>query len=65
MNFFQSKAEIIGLKQVEVIPLQKQFGKNLFQIDRNNGFFRMVWNILQGTYVYHAYYRLCTLFCFG
>lgn len=47
MNFFQSKAEIIGLKQVEVIPLQKQFGKNLFQIDRNNGFFRMVWNILR------------------
>src|SRR5664279_2084766 len=47
MDSVQSQAEIIGLKQGEIIPLQKQFGKNIFQTDRENGFFRMVWNILR------------------
>jgi P-type Ca2+ transporter type 2C len=47
MEVLQSQGEMIGLKQQEIIPLQKQFGKNIFQIDRNNGFFQMVWNILR------------------
>jgi P-type Ca2+ transporter type 2C len=48
MKGLQSQAEIIiGLKQVEIIPLQKKFGKNIFKTDRENGFFRMVWNIFR------------------
>ncbi len=47
MEILQAQPEIFGLKEEEIIPLQKQFGKNIFQIDHNNGFFRMVWNILR------------------
>jgi Ca2+-transporting ATPase len=47
MEILQSQAEITGLKQVEILPLQKQYGKNVFQADHKDGFFQIVWNILK------------------
>ena len=39
--------EEIGLRQVQIPFLKKQYGKNQFQADSSNGFFLKIWNIIK------------------
>jgi Ca2+-transporting ATPase len=36
-----------GLKKSEIQPLLKQFGRNIFKQDKQNGFLFAVWNIIK------------------
>src|SRR4030095_5619457 len=36
-----------GLKKSDILPLRKQFGKNIFKPDKQGGFFRTVWDIIK------------------